>query len=43
MPIWMCQVCDRLMSYWLTATPIDFGRASLLIVVTGWALSRTLR
>lgn len=43
MPIWVCQFCDRLMVYWLSATPADFCRVSVLVVVTGWILSRPKR
>lgn len=43
MPMWISQVCDRLMVFWLTATPTDFGRVSVMVVVAGWVLSRASR
>lgn len=43
MPIWISQVCDRLMTYWLSASLVDFARVSILAVVAGWVLSRRSR
>jgi hypothetical protein len=40
MPYWIAQLCDGLTSRWISATPMDYGRASLLIVALGWILSR---
>lgn len=40
MPFWIAQVCDGLTARWIAATPMDYGRVSLLIVVMGWVLSR---
>ena len=40
MPMWINHVCERLMTFWLTATPNDFGRMSILVVVLGWFLMR---
>ena len=40
MPFWIAQLCDTLATRWLAATPFDYGRLSLLIVVFGWVLSR---
>lgn len=43
MPMWISHVCDRLMLFWLTATPTDFCRLSVLVVVAGWVLTRERR
>jgi hypothetical protein len=40
MPLWIAQLCELLTSRWIAATPTDYGRVSLLIVVFGWVLSR---
>jgi hypothetical protein len=40
MPIWIAQLCDGLTTRWMSATPSDYGRASLVIVILGWVLSR---
>jgi len=43
MPMWIFHVCDRLMVFWLSATPTDFCRASAIVVVGGWILTREWR
>jgi hypothetical protein len=43
MPFWMSNICDRLMAVWLTASPGDFGRVSMVVVVFGWLMTRTQR
>jgi hypothetical protein len=43
MPIWICHVCDHLLAFWLTATPTDFGRVAVLVVLLGWIFSRRYR
>lgn len=40
MPIWIAQICDSLTGRWIAATPMDYGRAALVIVVLGWVFSR---
>lgn len=40
MPMWMYQVCNCLVVFWWNATPIDFGRVSVMVVVAAWILSR---
>jgi hypothetical protein len=43
MPLWICIFCDRLMDFWLTASPSDFGRVWILVVVFGWMVARSQR
>lgn len=43
MPFWISQVCERLTTSWLTATPFDYFRISSLVVVFGWILSKAPR
>lgn len=40
MPIWLSLICDQLTTCWLNATPADYGRVLILVIVTGWILSR---
>jgi len=43
MPLWIYNICDRLMGIWLTASPSDFGRVSIVVVVFGWFMTRSQR
>jgi hypothetical protein len=40
MPLWVGQLCDSLTSTWVAATPADYGRIALLIVVLGWVCAK---
>jgi hypothetical protein len=40
MPLWVAQLCDSLTTHWTAATPLDYARLCVLIVVLGWILSR---
>lgn len=40
MPPWVLQLCEGFTSRWTNATPADYGRLLVAIVLAGWFLTR---
>ena len=39
MPYWVAQLCDGITTSWIAATPADYGKVAIVIVLVGWLVT----
>jgi len=39
MPYWVAQLCDGITACWIAATPADYGKVAVVIVLVGWLVT----